>query len=76
MILSYYINEVCSSNKINEIMKNNYGNYVIQKALKLSSGKYKKLLVMNVQNNINKLKEKKLILKWHSILHPYLNEIK
>ena len=75
-ILNNYINEVCSSNKINEIMKNNYGNYVIQKALKLSSGKYKKLLVMNVQNNINKLKEKKLILKWHSILHPYLNEIK
>jgi hypothetical protein len=75
-ILNNYINEVCSSNKINEIMKNNYGNYVIQKALKLSSGKSKKLLVITVQNNINKLKEKKLIIKWHSILKPYLNDIK
>ena len=75
-ILNNYINDVCLSNKLSEIMKNNYGNYVIQKALKLSSGKYKKLLVINVQNNINKLKEKKLILKWHSILQPYLNEIK
>ena len=56
IILREYINEICENGRIAEIMKNNFGNYVIQKALKIS-----------LKN------DKKLILKWKSIVSPHLD---
>ena len=38
IILTYYIQEIINKGTIGEIMKNNYGNYVIQKALKIAIG--------------------------------------
>ena len=35
-ILNDYIDEIIKSNAIHEVMKSNYGNYVIQKVLKLA----------------------------------------
>ena len=52
-------------------MKNNFGNYVIQKGLKISKGKERVLLVNTVNKNIFRLNDKKLISKWKSIVHPY-----
>ena len=72
-ILNNYIEEIVDMNKICEVMKSIYGNYVIQKALKLSKGDYKQKLVYNATKNINKLAEQKLIKKWKSILSPYIN---
>ena len=75
MILKEYINEICSNGKIAEIMKNKYGNYVIQKALKLSINEDKKKLAEEVDKNIYKLNDRKLILKWKSIVNPHLDNI-
>ena len=72
IILKEYINEICSNGKIAEIMKNNFGNYVIQKALKLSINEDKKKLGEEVDKNIYKLNDRKLILKWKSIVNPHL----
>jgi len=52
-------------------MKNNYGNYVIQKALKLTQNENRKKLVENVSKNVERLGEKKIIEKWKAILIPY-----
>jgi hypothetical protein len=49
-------------------MKNSYGNYVIQKALKVSNGNNKKLLITTIVNNVDKLNDKKLIFKWKTIV--------
>ena len=49
-------------------MKSNFGNYVIQKALKIAIGENKKILVNEVNNNIYKLNDKKLIEKWKKII--------
>ena len=73
IILKEFINEICNNGKISDIMKNNYGNYVIQKALKISINEYKEKLVNEVEKNIFKLNDKKLILKWKSIIYPYLD---
>ena len=54
-------------------MKNNFGNYVIQKALKLSLNDYKKKLAEEVDRNIFKLNDRKLIIKWKSIVSPHLD---
>ncbi len=72
IILKEYINEICSNGKIAEIMKNNFGNYVIQKALKLSINEDKKKLAEEVDKNIYKLNDRKLILKWKNIVNPHL----
>ena len=72
IILKEYINEICSNGRIAEIMKNNFGNYVIQKALKLSINEDKKKLAEEVDKNIYKLNDRKLILKWKSIVNPHL----
>ena len=71
-ILNNYIEEIININKICEVMKSNYGNYVIQKAIKLSDGKYKQKLVFNAAKDINKLMDQKLIKKWKSILLPHI----
>ena len=65
--LEFYINEVCKENII-EVIRNKYGNYVIQKAVKLASGKSKNIIISLINKNINKLEDKKIINKWKSII--------
>lgn len=66
--LENFLNEVCNNNNIIEIIKNKYGNYVIQKAVKLSVGLTKERLLDEISKNINKLKDKKIISKWKAII--------
>ena len=74
-VLMKYIDEIVKSGKIYEIMKSKFGNYVIQKAIKLSKNESRKKLVFNCALMINNLKDSKLITKWKSILMPYINEL-
>ena len=74
-ILNDYIDEIIDSNCIYEVMKSNYGNYVIQKAIKLAKGDYKNKFVFNAAKEINKLNDNKLIQKWKSILMPHIKEL-
>ena len=72
-ILLRFINDLVNSNRISEVMKDNYGNFVVQKTLKLASGYSKNILIMEISNNVYKLNNKKLISKWKSLLIPYLS---
>ena len=74
-ILNDFIDEILSSNRIYDIMKSKYGNYVIQKAIKLSKNIYKRELVFCAAKDINNLNDHKLIIKWKSILLPYIKEL-
>ena len=49
-------------------MINNYGNYVVQKAIKLSSGESRKRLIQDIIKNLSKLEDKKIINKWRTII--------
>ena len=53
-------------------MKNNYGNYVVQSALKLARKNQKEILINNMLKNIDKMKDKKLINKWKVIIDTSL----
>lgn len=53
-------------------MKNAYGNYVVQKALKLVNGNNKSLLISTLTKNLDKLSDKKLINKWRIIINNSL----
>ena len=74
-ILENYINEIISNKCIANVMKSNYGNYVVQKVIKLAEGENKKLFVFNAAKDIDKLNDNKLIQKWKSLLSPHLNEL-
>ena len=74
-ILENYINEIISNKCIANVMKSNYGNYVVQKVIKLAEGENKKLFVFNAAKDIDKLNDNKLIQKWKSLLSPHINEL-
>ena len=66
--LDFYLKEICIENNISELILNNYGNYVIQKALKLSSGIYQKILIQEICKNLYIIEDKKIINKWKMII--------
>ena len=66
--LNFYINSICVENHLSELMLNNYGNYVIQKALKLSSGKAQDMLIQEIFKNLYIIKDKKIFNKWKMII--------
>jgi hypothetical protein len=78
-ILEAYIEEICVNNGVlgksiyyyfyQDLMKNNFGNYVIQKALKISINENRMKLLDCISKNIERLGEKKLIEKWRNILN-------
>ncbi len=71
--LNEYILEICvKKNTIGTLIKNSFGNYVIQTALKYSKGKFKNILINSIENNINFLNDKKLIHKWKNIISSNL----
>lgn len=53
-------------------MKNAYGNYVVQKSLKVAKSENKKILIDALTRNIDKLCDKKLISKWKIIINNSL----
>ena len=66
--LDYFIKYICIGNNLSELMLNNYGNYVIQKAIKLSSGKCKDILIQEIYKNLHMIEDKKIINKWKMII--------
>jgi len=74
VILSRFVEEIYYNNKIAELMKNSYGNYVVQKALKLASDLNKKKILDMIIKNIDKIGEKKLIMKWKMIVQSFMND--
>ena len=66
--LVYYIDQICENDNLSEVITNNYGNYVIQKAVKLSSGKSQEKLIKEIMKNLHKLEDKKIINKWKMII--------
>ncbi len=65
--MDVFIYEIYNTNKIQSLIKNSYGNYVIQKALLIASAPSKILLINNILNILNKLEDNKLIIKWKHI---------
>ena len=74
-ILENYINEIIEGKCIANVMKSNFGNYVVQKVIKISEGENKKKFVFNAAKEIEKLNDNKLIQKWKSLLNPHIAEL-
>ena len=51
-----------------DLMKSSFGNYVVQKALKVSNLENKNKLIDAITKNIEKLNDKKLVTKWKQII--------
>ena len=70
MFLKEFINECIDSNYdgIGVLMQNNYGNYVIQTALKVTTGTEREEIIIGLEKNLEKITNKKIISKWKHIL--------
>ena len=68
VFLQAFVIQVCTTKSIGGLIRNSYGNYVVQTALKVAKGELKVILINEIENNLNMLGEKKLINKWKSIL--------
>ena len=71
--MAKFIDEISYMNRVVELMKNEYGNFVIQKALKLSQNLNRKRLVKLIQKNVDKIGDKKLVVKWKNIVNSFIN---
>lgn len=56
-------------------MKSSFGNYVVQKALKVAINENKSKLVNTILNHVEKLGERKLIIKWKKIVDDSMGKI-
>jgi hypothetical protein len=67
--------ELINTNKTLELILNNYGNYVLQKALNIASPNSKIVLINNILQNLSSLEDKRLIIKWKHICDSMMNSI-
>ena len=68
-----FINEICSDeNSICILLKNNYGNYVIQTTLKVCDKPKRVILISLIKKNLILINDKKLNNKWRSIISSYV----
>lgn len=71
-MINTFIEKAIGDDDIIKLVKNNYGNYVVQKALKLATGKYKMMLINAILKNLDKIGEVKLMLKWQNIVEGHV----
>ena len=73
--IDYFINEITNSNKVILLIKNSFGNYVLQKALKLARDTSKIIIINNILNDLNTLESKKLHMKWSNVCDTILQSL-
>ena len=66
--LEEYINKICEGDDLIEIIKNKYGNFVINKALLLSNENLKKKLNDKISENLHNFENINFINKWRNTL--------
>ena len=68
-----FIKEICSDeNSICILLKNNYGNYVIQTTLNVCDKPKRVILISLIKKNLILINDKKLNNKWRSIISSYV----
>jgi F0F1-type ATP synthase delta subunit len=66
--------QIASIDKLVNVMRNSYGNYVVQTALELSNGATKEALADSVFNNIPAIQDKKIRSKWAYLLNSKVSQ--
>ena len=70
-LLELYIGNLLNNNMLFEIMDNIYGKYVIQKALKISTGNTHHFLLNYIVNNYKRFTNTKNLSQWKNLLEQY-----
>jgi len=66
--------EIANMERLAGLMKNSYGNYVVQKALSIAKNETKERLAKAIASNIPQISDKKLRMKWQYLLEKSLRE--
>jgi len=71
---SLFIEEICKNERLSGLIRNSYGNYVVQKALKISKNEDKKMMIASIQKHIPNIPDRKIRSKWETIIEEAENE--
>jgi hypothetical protein len=72
--INSYIDEIIKNNRVIDLIKNNISKSIIQKTLKMANDQYKIKLTQYINNNIERLGDKKLIYNWKIITGNIIND--
>ena len=74
---AFYIQEIAASSKLHTLINHNYGNYVVQSALRLANPVDKMTLINAIKLSIPQIQDKKVRQKWQQeIIQKTLKELK
>ena len=74
---AFYIQEIAASSKLHTLINHNYGNYVVQSALRLANPVDKMTLINAIKQSIPQIQDKKVRQKWQQeIIQKTLKELK
>lgn len=65
---SEFIKEITNLEKLSSMIKHQYGNYVVQRALKITTGIDHQILSQAIRNSMPDVKDKRIRQKWEKIL--------
>lgn len=71
---STFIKEITNSQRLSALVSHSYGNFVIQKALKLAQGDERNNLIMAIERSFPQIQDKKIRMKWQEIIQNSNNE--
>jgi len=74
-IVSAYVQQIITFNCSSILIKSNYGNYVIQKVLKLAPKNLQAAVIKNILQSIDCITDLRLVFKWKQICNKYFEEI-
>jgi len=74
-VINKFIEEVGQHSRVLDLMKNSYGNYVVQKVLTVVTGENKTKFSNTIIKNLEKLTDKKLVKKWKNIMNNCLGNL-
>ena len=67
------ITHIAQIDKLSNVMKNSFGNYVVQKALTFCDGSVKEKLIESIERSIPDIQDKKIRNKWEQIMGLHIS---
>jgi hypothetical protein len=71
--INSFIDEIIKNNRVIDLIKNNIGNSIIQKTLKVVNDQYRLKLIQYVETNIERIGDRKLIQNWRMTTNNIIN---
>jgi hypothetical protein len=70
-MIDSFIAEIVNCDSLGSLILSNYGNYIVQKGLKISNMKARYVLIKLITHSLKKIKKSNVVSKWKHIIEEY-----